>query len=175
MNIMMDNHIMKVALIILPVMFLVAACDDPKESICSPLWWLYDNMENPDIESVPDTIEIEGTHLYLSCDLWRNFMPPSCSLCTKLTAYIRIIDCDSISVPGSVDPRFIWVLNGKETWESRFSDEILPTNYPYVVLRIARCGPRWETDILVDVIVKIKSGEDVYFIRERGVRILRVE
>lgn len=172
---MMNINSTKVILIILPVIFLVAACEDPIDSICPPLWWFSDVPENPDIESVPDTIEIEGTHLYLSCELWRNFMPPSCSECSRLAAYIRIIDCDSVSVPGSVDPQYIWVLMGEERWGSIFSDEVLPPNYPYVVLRIARCGPKWETDILVDVIVKINSGDDVYFIRKRGVIILRVE
>ena len=174
-KIMMKIGLVKVILIVLPIIFLLAACEDPEDSICSPLWWISDVEDNPDIESVPDTIEIEGTHLYLSSELWRNFMPPSCSECTRLAAYIRIIDCDSVSVPGSVDPQCIYVLNGEETWGSRFSDEILPPNYPYIVLRIARCGPKWETDILVDVIVKIKSGDDVYFIRKRDVRILRVE
>ena len=171
----MNINSMKAILIILPVIFLVAACEDPKDSICSPLWWFSGGTHAPDIESVPDTIEIEGTHLYLSSELWRNFMPPNCSECSRLAASIRIIDCDSVSVPGSVDPQCIWVLNGDKIWGSRFSDEVLPPNYPYVVLRIARCGPKWDTDILVDVIVKINSGDDVYFIRNRDVRILRVE
>jgi hypothetical protein len=174
-NAMMNINTMKVILIILPVLFLVVACEDPIDSICTPLWWFSDVAENPDIESVPDSIMIEGTHLYLSCELWRNFMPPNCSECSRLAAYIKIVDCDSVSVPGSVDPQCIWVLNREETWGSRFSDEILPPNYPYVVLRIARCGPKWDTDILVDVIVNIVSGDDVYYIRKRDVRILRVE
>lgn len=165
----------KVIMIILPVIFLVAACEDPGDSICSPLCWFSDGTDAPDIESVPDTIEIEGTRLYLSSHLWRNFMPSTCSDCSRLAAYIRIIDCDSVSVPGSVDPRCIWILNGDETWGSEFSDETPPPNYPYVVSRIARCGPKWDTDILVDVIVKIISGDDVYYIRNRNVRILRAE
>jgi hypothetical protein len=169
---MMNINSMKVILIILPIILLVAACEDPSGSNCSPLWPFY---EPPDIESVPDTIEIEGTHLYLSSEVWRNFMPPNCSECSRLAAYIRIIDCDSVSVPGSVDPQCVWVLNGDKIWGSRFSDEVLPPNYPYVVLRIARCGPKWDTDILVDVIVEINSGDDVFFIRDRDVRILRVE
>jgi hypothetical protein len=129
----------------------------------------------PGIESVPDTIEIEGTRLHLSSELWRNGMPSICSDCSRVAAYVRIIDCDSVSVHGSVDPQCIWVLNGDEIWGSRFSNEVLPPNYPYIVLRVARCGPKWPADILADVIVKIESGNERYFIRNRNVRILRVE
>ena len=164
-----------VALIVLALSVLSASCEDPQDSICTPLWYFSDDIEHPDIESIPDTIEIEGTQLYLSSQLWRNFMPSGCSTCSRLAAYIAIVDCDSISVPGSVDPQIIWVLNGEETWGSRFSEEILPPNYPYVELRIARCGPEWETDTAVDVIVMIESDNDVYFLRERDVIILRVE
>lgn len=166
---------LKVVAAILPAILLTVSCDGSNDSVCSPSWWPSVVEEPPDIGTVPDTIEVEGTGLYLSCDLWRNFMPPVCSDCSRLAAYAGIIDCDSVSVPRSVDPRCIWVLNGEETWASGFSDEILPSNYPYVTLRIARCGPKWETGIPVDVIVKIKSGDDVYFLRKRGVRIMRVE
>ena len=161
--------------LIISFVMVIAACEDPENSSCSSLWLYSDVGEPPDIENVPDTIEIDGTCLYLSSELWRNFMPPSCSECTRLAAYIRIIDCDSVSVPGSVEPQCMWVLHGDEVWGTRFSDEILPPNYPYLVLRIARCGPKWDTDTLVDVIVKIQSNDEVYFIRNRNVIILRVE
>jgi hypothetical protein len=174
-DIIMNAIFMKAVLIILPVMFLAAACEDPNDSNCSPLWWSSGGIDAPAVESVPDTIEIEGTHLYLSSEVWRNFEPMACSECSRLAACIRIIDCDSLSVPGSVDPQCLWIINGEKTWGSRFSDEVLSPHYPYVVLRIARCGPKWQTDILVDVIVKINSGDDVYFIRNRDVKILRAE
>lgn len=165
-----------IALVLPLLLVTIYACnDDPySKNLCCPEWPFFppDNVgDPPDINSVPDTIEVEGTQMYLSSELWRNFMPVTLPDCTRLTAFIKIVDCDSIAIPEGIDAKCIWVLNRDEFWGSRFSDESVPPSLEYQISRIARCGPKWETNILVDVIVKILHGEDIYYIRQREVRI----
>ena len=82
-----------------------------------------------------------------------------------------VVDCDSIAIPEEVEPQCVWVLNDDEVWGSTFSDYRMPSLPDYIIIRSANCGPKWETDIFVDVIVKIRHGTVIYYIRQREVRI----
>ena len=178
----MSRIIKTIIAAVLPALLIAvlnSCLNDPKTgNSCCPDWpfKVLDPIGSPpEISSVPDTIEVEGTLMYLSSELWRNFMPMTLPDCTRLTAFINIIDCDSVAIPSRLDAECIWVLNGDEVWGSRFNDEELQSSPEYQISKIARCGPKWETNIYVDVIVKILHGDDIYYIRQREVRIMQLE
>ncbi len=92
-----------------------------------------------------------------------------------MNAHVRIIETDSIEIPDDLDAVYLWALKDGEIWGSSFSDEELRPTPPYELANIARCGPKWDTDIYVDVVVKLLIGGGSYFLKEEDVYILRTE
>ena len=173
---MMNRMALITTLLLTIVLVAFSGCGDDSyvTNLCCPGWPFSspeDVGEPPNILDVADTITIDDTRLYLSSSISRNFMPPRTSDCTRLRAWIRIVDCDSVAIPDGVEPQCVWVVNGNEVWGSGFSDALMPPMPAYMIVRSADCGPKWEPDTLVDVIVKIRHGGVIHYIRERAVRI----
>ncbi len=120
-------------------------------------------------------MDIDGTRLYLSSELWRNFMPMTPPDCTSLVAYIKIIDCDSTAIPQGVEVECVWVINGGKVWSSWLADEGTAEADDYEMAMIARCGPAWDVDTEADVIVRVKYEGDSNYIRQTSVEITKVE
>ena len=106
--------------------------------------------------SSPEEVNINGQNYTLSSYLWRDFMPPSDG--SDLMAVVTISEKNSIEIPAGLDATYLWVINGDEVWSTSFSDESRPPTPTYQLGKIARGGPKWDTGINVDVVVKIIDG-----------------
>lgn len=129
----------------------------------------------PDIAAVPETLTVESRSYIVESFLWRDFMPVCPPNGDPMIAHIRVIAIDSLAVPPGSDAVYLWVFKNGEMWGSYFTDERLYYEMPYELVRIARCGPKWETGILVDVVVKVMIGDACYFLKEEDVRIVRTD
>lgn len=113
-------------------------------------------------------IEIQGRQYTLETYLWRDFMPGGNAGGSDLMAVIDITAVDKLPFPAEIDSSRLWVLKGEEVWETGFSEEQRPPDqaHLYQLRKIARNGPRWDTGIQVEVVVKVTSlGGTSYLLR----------
>jgi hypothetical protein len=118
--------------------------------------------------SASEQIEIDGRKYVLETYLWRDFMPISPPDSKPLIALIWITATDSLEFPASVDGNQLWIVNGQEIWETKFSDEELPEepHRKHQLAKIARNGPKWGPGIQVNVVVQVIDGENnTYLLR----------
>jgi hypothetical protein len=148
--------------------------DDP---MCPVYLWpsIHRIIPPPDVEVVPETLFVEGRTYTIECLLWRDFMPISPPGGKHMIAHVKVLTIDSPEIPSDLDATYIWVFNKNEVWGSYFTDERSTQEKPYERIRIARCGPKWETDIFVDVVVKVIIGHKYFYLKEEAVYIFRTE
>jgi len=116
--------------------------------------------------SAPEQIEIGGRKYVLETYLWRDFMPISPPDGEPLIALVWITATDSLEFPASVDGDRLWIVNGQEVWETKFSDEELPeeSHRKHQLAKIARNGPKWGPGIQVDVVVRVIDGKNITYL-----------
>ncbi|MDJ0736585.1 MAG: hypothetical protein QNJ47_21390 [Nostocaceae cyanobacterium] len=123
--------------------------------------------------AAPNRVTIAGRSYRIETFVWRDFMPGSPE---SMIANLRLIAEDGNNVPSNLTVDRLWVIksNGKEVWETTFSDE--PRFSPGFVEMVARGGPVWEPDSTVDVVVRLHQGLDqTYFLRSVSQTIQRTD
>jgi len=107
----------------------------------------------------PLQIEIDGRQYTLETSLWRDFMPPSEPDGSPLTAVVYITAIDSLPFPAEVDSNRLWVVNHEKVWETGFSGESRPRDmvHPHQLTKWAAGGPKWDTGIQVEVVVRLTT------------------
>ncbi len=106
--------------------------------------------------SAPLEIEVAGRKYVLETFLWRDFMPVSPPDGSDLRAVVRITAVDLQPFPSDLDADRLWVINGRDVWETAFSGENRPRDglHPHQLEKIARGGPKWETGTRAEVVVR---------------------
>ena len=107
----------------------------------------------------PLQIEIDGRQYTLETYLWRDFMPPSEPNGSPLAAVVYITAVDGLPFPAEVDSNRLWVVYGEKIWETEFSGESRPRDpgHPHQLAKYASGGPKWDTGIQVEVIVRVRT------------------
>jgi len=136
-----------------------------------------ENMSTDELPSAPEEIDIGNRSYVLDVFLWRDFMPFCPPNGRPLIASISISTTDSSEFPKSIDADHIWIVNGSDVWESGFSSEERARHSSRSHLeKIARGGPKWDTGINVDVVVRVTDGSDnIYMIKVSDQPINRTE
>jgi len=114
-----------------------------------------------------DTLTI-GTNRYIvETDLYRDFFPGGpIPRKSPLIAVVYLVNCDSLSIPDNIEIRKLYVINNQTIWISDPLDNGQVNNPDYKLFRLSNNGPLWDTDITVDVILKIvdNSVQKDYFV-----------
>jgi hypothetical protein len=107
----------------------------------------------------PLQIDIDGRPYTLETYLWRDFMPPSEPNGSPLAAAVYITAIDGLPFPAEVDANRLWVVHGEKIWETGFSGESRPRDpgHPHQLAKYASGGPKWDTGIQVEVIVRVRT------------------
>ncbi len=109
------------------------------------------------LEAAPETLKVAGQSIFLSTYLWRDFMPisPPDGKPLIVLSYIQTIDSTDIS--DEIDANAIYVIKGNDIWRAYFEDDESndPYSNPKQLVKVARDGPKWETEIFVNVVVNI--------------------
>jgi hypothetical protein len=108
--------------------------------------------------SAPEQVTIYDYHLTLESYLWRDFMPsiPGEPNGSSLMAQVKVMEIDSLSIPSNLKPRRMWVINGKDIWETILLDDpAFWPGSPFLRIMIARGGPKWGPHIYTTVVVSI--------------------
>jgi hypothetical protein len=95
-----------------------------------------------------------------------------------LMAIVRVTATDTEPFPSDINADWLWVVKGKESWAA-LTEDVEPDN-PNVgehqLGKKAGDGPRWETGIYVDVIIRVTHEyRDTYLLRAADVIIRRSE
>jgi len=112
------------------------------------------------LQASPDTILVEGRRLYLTTYLWRDFQPFSPPDGKPLISLVYITAIDTTQLPESITSDAVWIVYNDQVWRSWFTNEPGgPSELkPYLIVKIAREGPKWGPNVSVDVIVRVTDG-----------------
>lgn len=126
-----------------------------------------------------DTVSIDGSKIWLSTSLWRDFMPISPPDGKPLAAIIFITTADSSQFPSAVSSDAVWIVNENQVWKSWFTYGLVPPDLqkPYNIVEFASNGPKWGPGIYVTVIVRVYSSQEKksYFLRASNQWISRTD
>jgi len=107
-----------------------------------------------DLQAAPERIVINGSEYTLETYLWRDFMPVSPPDGQPLVAVVKVKSPGETAVSSKIDATRLWVVKGKEIWETEFTNEQRST-VGDTLEKVGRNGPKWGPRITVDVIVKV--------------------
>ncbi len=126
----------------------------------------------------PDQIEINSRIYVLETYLWRDFMPPVQPGGSDLRAVLLITAADLMPFSDDVDSDRLWVIRGEGYWETGYSGQNRPRDggHLHQIEKWANGGPKWETGIEVQVVVRILTTRgDTYLLRSANQLINRTE
>jgi hypothetical protein len=129
-----------------------------------------------DLQAAPEAIEVNGSEYTLETYLWRDFMPASPPDGKPLIALIRIKAPGETAISSRIDATRLWVIKGKEIWETEFTNEERPAAGD-ILEKAGRDGPKWGPGVTVDVVVRVidlKNGKD-YLLKASNQDILRTD
>jgi hypothetical protein len=65
-----------------------------------------------------------------------------------------------------LDAGRLWAINGRDVWETAFSEENRPRDglHLHQLEKVARGGPKWETGIQVEVVVRVVTRSGLSFL-----------
>lgn len=113
----------------------------------------------------PESIIYQGYNLTLETYLWRDFMPLAEPGGSSLMASIKIVAQNSSEFPSSIEATKMWVFNNDTIWETRLINQFDNPIEENKLIKIAYGGPKWETGIYVDVVVKLSTSEGKLYLR----------
>ena len=63
------------------------------------------------------------------------------------------------AISSKIDATRLWVIKGKDVWETEFTNEERPTTAGDTLEKVGRNGPKWGPGISVDVVVNVVNLE----------------
>lgn len=119
--------------------------------------------------AAPETLSVAGQNIFLTTELWRDFMPISPPDGKPLIAIAYIGTTDSTDISTEIDSDAIYVIKGNEIWRAYLHNEDYPSfqNPPCRLIKVARDGPKWQTQILVDVVVNVTYRNNNYLLKAK--------
>ncbi len=150
----MKNQIAIFSIIIVVILFFFTLSSCEKDPIDGDI--VIDN-ELLDIlySESTDTLVIANQRFVLNTELYRNFFPGGAPRTRPLIAHTYIVDIDSIQIPDNIDVTKLYIVNNGQIWIPS-PDACDNCSYPDFQLHNTYTdGPEWETNIYVDVIIKI--------------------
>jgi hypothetical protein len=163
-------------LAILVLLLTLGACE-PRQD-CDRTDWPLTPVPLDSLLTAPQAVVIGSRTYTLRTDLYRDFMP-SFGLegeeCQggPLQALLGVVATDSLPVDPTLDADRVWVVQKAEGRETTLVPAAVPE--PYVLGRRAEGdGPRWDTDIRVQVIVHLRAGGAEALLRAADQKIQRL-
>lgn len=111
-----------------------------------------------DLDKIPEIVIVSGIKITMDCFLYRDMMPGGDPEGSGLIAIITLTAEDVPVFPDYITADRLYVIYGKDTWETAFEDEIRPRDAAHLnqIQLVARHGPKWPLESQVHVVVRIK-------------------
>ncbi len=137
------------------------------------------NLIPPPPGTATETLAVSGVRLVLRTDLIRDFMPMSPPQGRPMYAIVRLVEVDTLAIPGGIVPDHLWALQPPRplpvtgTWSTPLLDD--PVVVPGQLWARAGCGPLWEPGTFATVIVRVPTPEGDRFLQQDSVAITRTD
>jgi hypothetical protein len=129
------------------------------ESLANPANPVIPAVTDDELRTASERILAGDQEYELEAYLWRDFMPTSPPDGKPLIARVGVVERNGKPIAPDLKLECLWVINGSEIWATEFSDETLPPSEQNELDGIARNGPKWGPQILVDVVVGLRRGK----------------
>jgi hypothetical protein len=104
--------------------------------------------------AAPQSVVVGGKKLELSTLMWRDFQPSSPPDGKPLIAVFFVSVVDSSAYPSDTVMASAWVILGRDVWAAALTDEEAgDLKAPYRDVRVARGGPKFGPDVVVEAVV----------------------
>jgi hypothetical protein len=123
--------------------------------------------------SAPERVAIDGHEYTLTASAWRDFQPIAPPDGQPLVVVLKMSAADKTPVPALLVDN-VWVLKGREQWSTK-PERAIPEQAVSHLETSVRGGPKWGPGIKVDVVVRLKRGEQTWLVRAAGVDIKRTD
>ena len=155
---------MRLILISFILSLLLIGCKDDSNPVVVPK-----EIPLETLLAAPETLSVAGQNIFLTTELWRDFMPISPPDGKPLIAVVYISTTDSTDISKEIDTDAIYVIKGNDIWRAYLYYEESPSyqNPPRRLIKVARDGPKWQTQILVDVVVNIIYQNQNYLLKAK--------
>lgn len=116
--------------------------------------------------SAPESITVKGITIILDTEVGLDLMPivePN-----PMIVFAFVQTADSSLIPDKIYPHSVYVIkDNEEIWKSEFTHEDRPDEEqsPHKIIAVARKGPYWGPDILVDVVVKLEFNGKSFLLK----------
>jgi len=133
-------------------------------------------MSAASLRAAPERVEIDGREYSLAASLWRDFQPVAPPDGQPLAAVLKVSSSDNEPLPADLVIDRVWVLNGDKLWSVAAEQPSTPgQSTPSRLEQVVRGGPKWGPGIKVDVVVRLKQGEQTWLVRQAGVAVKRTD
>lgn len=125
-----------------------------------------------------DTLTIGIDKYITEAELYRDFFPGGpIPRKSPLIASVYLVKCDSNSIPDHIQIKKMYIISNQTIWVSDPLDNRQRKFPDYKLYGLSNNGPIWDTDITVDVILKIvdNSIPKDYFLIAKNQIIERIE
>ena len=127
------------------------------------------------VASAPERVVIDGREYTLAASAWRDFQPVAPPDGQPLIVVAEVSPSDMMPLPSDLAIDRVWVLHGRREW-SAVPEQPGGQEPPATRLEVsARNGPKWGPGIKVDVVVRMRRGEETWLVRAPGVDIKRTD
>ena len=107
-----------------------------------------------------DSLHFESSRYILEVILTRDFFPGGPIQKERpLIASIYLVNIDSLPVSPNLDIQTLYVINNDLIWYATLDQGVQPNVPDYKLNRLNNNGPEWDTDILVDVVIELRSRQ----------------
>lgn len=158
----------RLTIVAVALIALVAACCGPK---CR-------GRKAVDFSAVPETLSVDGSRLYLTTYLWRDFQPMTPPNGDSLRANVRLLVAAGDPTPEGLAIERFWVLSGKERWEAVPQGNAPleePASSSWLLDRTVGGGPKWGPGIAVDVVARVVRGDSAWLVQAKRQPINRTD
>jgi hypothetical protein len=144
------------------------------------------NSENASIASAPERVQIDGHEYTLTANAWRDFQPVAPPDGQPLSVGVRLLPVDTDLVTQGLHFERVWVSNGNAVWTVPSRDSAVyaasEKDHGGVGERVLTCldtwlhgGPKWGPGIKVDVVARLRQGQETFLVRAAEVEIKRTD
>lgn len=120
-----------------------------------------------ELKKAQETISIDGKHLLLTANLWRDFMPSVGTSDNSMQAAVKVACSNKIPLPGNLEIIRLMVVNGDSVWVA--SIESSGRSDQKIIQADVKGGPEWNIGDKTDVVVELGDGNHIYYLRKRNV------
>jgi hypothetical protein len=164
------SHAMTTYLRYPTIVFILAISGFVLESCEKPAVFEDDELIMSLYRSARDTLSFEGSHYILETELYRNLMPGGpVPEKRPLISIVYVVNMDSLDISDEWKADKLYVIHENLIYAC-VPDILENSSQPdFKQSYICREGPEWETDIIVDVVLKFtdQSTGEIYYLISR--------